>query len=250
MVPLAVISTFGTTGSTALDPIQAINKISKKYGLWHHLDAALGGNAWILPEIRELASGYDLVDSLVFNPHKWLFTNFDCTAYYVKDPQSLVRTFSITPEYLKTDFDQQVNNYRDWGIQLGRRFRALKLWFVIRSFGVEGMQAKLRDHLKYTRWFLEQLEQHPDFEVLAPVPLNTICFRYNPPGFPASELNHLNQRILERINQEGAIFITHTVLRGRYVLRMVIGQTEVTMPDVEKAWEILQKHCNESVQHF
>ena len=178
--PCCVVATIGTTSSTAIDPLPEIVAIAKQHGLWVHVDAALAGSAAILPECRALLSGAEGADSLVFNPHKWLFTNFDCSAFFCRRPEHLIKTLSIDPEYLKTAFDTGATNFRDWGLPLGRRFRALKLWFVLRHYGVEGLQAKLREHLAWARAVKRLIEESEDFELLAPVPLNTVCFRYNP----------------------------------------------------------------------
>ena len=240
--PLAVISALGTTSSTAIDPIRPIGEICQKYGLWHHIDAAFAGTALLLPEKRWMNDGAEMADSFVFNPHKWMLVNFDCTAYFVKDPQLLVRTFSITPEYLKTSQDQVVKNYRDWGIQLGRRFRALKLWFVIRSYGVEGIQKMLRYHLKMARWFEQQIDDSEDFEKLAPVPLNTICFRYKPQNIEQEHvLNSLNKILIEKLNETRKVLFTQTKLDDKFIIRMVIGQTEVQERHVEAAWQLIQE---------
>ena len=233
--PLMVLSAMGTTGSTAIDPLEAIGKITNKYNIWLHVDAALAGTALLLEEMRWMGKGMELADSFVFNPHKWMFTNFDCSAYFVKDKTALIRTFSVNPEYLKTREDEEVNNYRDWGISLGRRFRALKLWFVIRSFGVDELKAKIRNHLEYAQWFKYPVEADDSFELLAPVPLNTICFRVISTNSGES-IDELNARILDKINDRGKIFITHTKLDNKYTLRVVIGQTEVEKRHVEKAW--------------
>jgi aromatic-L-amino-acid decarboxylase len=239
--PLCAVAALGTTGSTAIDPLRAIGEICKRHGLWLHVDAAYAGSALILPEKRWMIDGIDLADSFVFNPHKWLLTNFDCSAYFVRDVEALVRTFEILPEYLKTTESERVNNYRDWGIQLGRRFRALKLWFVIRCYGTRGLQEKLRHHLALAAAQAERIRAHPDFELLAPVPLNALCFRYHPAGLnDEEELNRLNADLLERVNRTGKVFLTHTKLRGAYTIRMVIGQTEVQESHVAAAWDLLQ----------
>jgi aromatic-L-amino-acid decarboxylase len=242
--PCCVVATVGTTSSTALDPLRPIGEIAGREGLWLHVDAALAGSAAILPEKRHILDGVELADSFVFNPHKWLFTNFDCSAFFCRDPHTLVRTFSITPEYLKTAWDQQAINYRDWGIQLGRRFRALKLWFVIRTYGVEGLQDRLRQHLRLAQMFKGWVEEDPDFELLAPVPLQTVCFRFNPKGcggLPAQELDKINESILNEVNRSGRIFMTHTRLSERYSLRLSIGQTLTTQADVEEAWRVINE---------
>jgi len=237
--PLCVISTCGTTGSTAIDPLVEIAAICKREKIWLHVDAAYAGTAAILPEKRWIIEGIDDADSFVFNPHKWMFTNFDCSAYYVKDKAALIRTFEILPEYLKTAEDSQVNNYRDWGVALGRRFRALKLWFVIRSFGIEGIQQKLRHHLKLAETFTGWIESHPSFKLLAPVPLNTICFHYCPEGTTVEEQNEINQTLLQDLNSSENMYLTHTKLDGVYTLRMVIGQTNVELKHIELAWKTI-----------
>ena len=239
--PLCVIATLGTTGSTAIDPLEAIGLICQHWGLWLHVDAALAGTALILPEMRWIAKGIDRVDSFVFNPHKWMFTNFDCSAYFVKDSGALIRTFEILPEYLKTNQGSQVKNYRDWGIQLGRRFRALKLWFVIRSFGVEGIRKKVRTHISMAERLAKRIQANEDFEVLAPVPLNCVCFRYHPRGLDDQELlNSLNEKLLKNLNASGKAYFTQTKLAGKFVIRIVIGQTEVEQRHVDAAWSLIQ----------
>lgn len=243
--PLCAIATLGTTGSTAIDPLKPIGEICKKHAIWLHVDAALAGTALILPEMRVMADGIELADTFVFNPHKWMFTNFDCSAYFVKDKEALIRTFEILPEYLKTREAERVNNYRDWGIPLGRRFRALKLWFVIRSYGVKGLQDKIRYHLELAQQFAQKVRNSPDFELLAPVPLNTVCFRFRPAGKNLSleELNRLNAGLLERLNDSGKVYLTHTKLNDIYTLRMVIGQTHVEQRHVEAAWELIAREA-------
>lgn len=239
--PLCAVATLGTTGSTAIDPLKPIGEICEKYRVWLHVDAALAGTALILPEKRWMSEGVEKADTFVFNPHKWMFTNFDCSAYFVKDKEALIRTFEILPEYLKTREADRVNNYRDWGIPLGRRFRALKLWFVIRTYGVKGLQEKIRHHLQLAEYFAKKIEASADFELLAPVPLNTICFRYKPAGklYSTEQLNQLNADLLERINNSGKAFLTHTKLNDVYTIRMVIGQTNVEKRHVDAAWNLI-----------
>ena len=191
--PLAVVAAFGTTGSTAIDPLEPIGKICQKYDLWLHVDAAYAGTALNVPEKRKLIKGIEMADTFVFNPHKWMFTNFDCSAYFVKSKEALVRSLEILPEYLKTREGDRVNNYRDWGLQLGRRFRALKLWFVIRSFGVNGIREKIENHLQWAQDFAKYIDDSDDFELLAPVPFGTICFRFKPAHISdTEELNRIN----------------------------------------------------------
>ncbi len=237
--PCCIIATVGTTSSTALDPLEAITAIGREHDLWVHVDAAMAGSAAILPEKRAILAGIEQADSFVFNPHKWLFTNFDCSAFFCRHPEILTRTFAIEPEYLKTGVDQQVTNYRDWGIQLGRRFRALKLWFVLRSFGVEGLRERLRRHIALAQEFSAWVDERPDFERLAPVPLATVCFRYNPGGRAESELERLNQELMERVNRSGEIFMTHTRLDKTYCLRLSIGQTQTGPEHVQRAREVI-----------
>ncbi len=239
-IPLAIVSSLGTTSSTAVDPLRKNSEIAKKYDVFHHIDAALAGTALILPEIRHIADGFDLADSFVFNPHKWMFTNFDCSAYFVRNADDLIKTFTITPEYLKTKQDEKVNNYRDWGIQLGRRFRALKLWFVIRSYGLEGLQSKIRQHLKLAKEFERKMSEDPSFELLAPVQFNTTCFRYKPNGY-SGDLDKLNEQLIEKINASGKIYISHTKLNGIYTLRFVVAQTNTEERHVLQAFDLIKE---------
>ena len=240
-----ICATVGTTSSTALDPLKRIGEIARRNGIWLHVDAAIAGSAAILPEKRSILDGVEMADSFVFNPHKWLFTNFDCSAFFVKDPETLIKVFSIDPEYLKTGLDSEVTNYRDWGIQLGRRFRALKLWFVIRYYGVDGIRDRLRAHLELAQEFRSWIEEDPDFELLAPVHVNTVCFRFRPEGSRSGEkrLEALNRAIMDGINASGKIYITHTRLGGRFCLRLSIGQTNTRRDHVTGAWGIIREHA-------
>jgi len=247
LCPACVIATLGTTSSTAIDPLDAIGKISSKYGLWLHVDAAYAGTAAIIPEKRAMLEGAEHMDSFVFNPHKWMLTNFDCSAYFVRDPVTLIRTFEIHPEYLKTGVDAQVKNFRDWGIQLGRRFRALKLWFVIRSYGVEGLQRMVSKHLRLAQTFKGWVEDHENFELLAPVNLSVVCFRLNHGG-PEEDLDDLNQRFLESLNRTGKVFLTQTMLKGRYALRMAIGQRTTEERHVKDAWDLIVEKAKEALK--
>jgi aromatic-L-amino-acid decarboxylase len=243
--PLCVIATLGTTSSTAVDPLKEIADICKKYDVWLHVDAAYAGSALILPEFRAILKGIEQADSFVFNPHKWLFTNFDCSAYFVKDKKALVNTFQVVPEYLKSGDQGRVNDYCDWGIQLGRRFRALKLWFVIRNFGIKGLQDKLRKHISLARYVEEKVRSDNNFELVAPVNFNLICFRLKPENVTDNEkLNEFNYQLLQRINNTGKIYLSHTRLKGIYTLRMVIGQTNVEQRHVDHAWKIIQEQAN------
>jgi aromatic-L-amino-acid/L-tryptophan decarboxylase len=239
-IPCCAIATLGTTGTTAIDSIKEVGEICRESGIWLHIDAALGGTALILPEFSWMLEGKEYIDSFVFNPHKWMFTNFDCTAFFTRDAASLIRTFEILPEYLKTRTRGKVNDYRDWGIPLGRRFRALKLWFVIRSFGVSGLQEKVRLHIKLAGDLAQKIAHEPDFEILAPGILNTICFRYKPSSESDDSLNRINEKLNHTLNDSGKIYLTHTVLRKKYTLRMVIAQTNVTEEHVNKAWELIK----------
>lgn len=246
MLPCAVVATVGTTSSTALDPLPEIIRLAREFNLWVHVDAALAGSAALLPEKRWLLEGAGQADSIVFNPHKWLFINFDCSAFFVRHPEILVKSLTILPEYLKTGHDDHVINYRDWGIPLGRRFRALKIWFVLRHYGVNKIQEMLRTHLALAQEFAGWVDESPDFERLAPVPVNTICFRYNPakmagPPYSGNELEDLNKAILDRINRDGTIFLTHTRLGTVYCLRMSIGQTNTHREHVRQAWESIRQ---------
>ena len=238
--PVCVVAALGTTGSTAVDPLDDIAAICQKHNVWLHVDAAFAGSALILPEYRWMTAGIEKADSLVFNPHKWLFTNFDCSAYFVKDSDSLINTFKLVPEYLKTQIPDHVNDYSNWGIQLGRRFRALKLWFVIRSFGLRGLQEKLRYHIAIAGELKLWIEEHPDFELLAPVLFNLVCFRFHPRDVDDPEtLNRLNEQLLLAVNRTGKMYISHTRLRDVYTLRMVTSQTHVELRHVKQAWLLI-----------
>ncbi len=244
LVPACVIATVGTTSSGAIDPLRPIGEICRKHAVWFHVDAAWAGTAALLPEKRWILDGAELADSLVFNPHKWMLTNFDCSAYFVRDPGTLVRTFEIHPEYLKTGVDAKVKNYRDWGIQLGRRFRALKLWFVVRSYGVEGLQAMVREHMRLAGLVKDWVEADSRFELLAPVDLALVCFRLND-GRDEPALNELNRRFLERVNAAGTIFLTHTTLCGKYTVRLVVGQRTTEERHVRGAWDVISAAADE-----
>ncbi len=240
-VPLCTVAALGTTGSTAVDPLRRIGEICRASGVWLHVDAAFAGTALLLPEFRWMIDGIESVDTFVFNPHKWMFTNFDCSAYFVRDHEALIRTFEILPEYLKTPEGDRVNNYRDWGIQLGRRFRALKLWFVIRDFGVRGLQDRIRKHIEIAQRLAARIRASRDFELLAPAHFNTLCFRYHPAHVDDEEsLNRLNASLLEELNRTGKLYLTHTKLNGSFTLRFVIGQTNVEEHHALEAWELIQ----------
>jgi aromatic-L-amino-acid/L-tryptophan decarboxylase len=239
-IPCCVVATIGTTGTTAIDPLRAIGEICNENSIWLHVDAAMAGTALILPEFQWMLDGKEYIDSFVFNPHKWMFTNFDCTAYFVKDAGTLIKTFEILPEYLKTRTRGKVNDYRDWGVPLGRRFRALKLWSVIRSFGTDGLRDKVRYHISIAAHLSEMIMKETDFEILAPVILSVVCFRYIPVGNSAKQINSLNEKLNHQLNDSGKIYLTHTVLNGKYTLRMVTAQTNVTLEHIDKAWELIK----------
>ncbi len=237
-VPICVIPTIGTTSTSSVDPVDAIADICEKYGLWLHVDAAYAGSTAIVPEFRHFFKGWEHADSIVVNPHKWLFTPFDLSVLYCKDLNTLKDAFSLVAEYLKTSDEQTVKNGMDYGIQLGRRFRALKLWFVIRYFGREGLIARITEHCRLARLFASWVEASDNFELLAPVPFALVCFRACPPG--ASDLNALNERIMNDINSSGEAFLSHTKLDGKYTLRLSVGSIRVEERHLTKVWELLQ----------
>jgi aromatic-L-amino-acid decarboxylase len=218
-----------------MDPLVPIGEVCRKHNLWLHVDAAMAGTAMLCPEFRHLQNGVDFADSYNFNPHKWMFTNFDCSCFWVADRKALIQTLSILPEYLRNQASESgaVIDYRDWHIQLGRRFRSLKLWFVIRHYGVEGLQHHVREHVRLAQEFAGWVKQDPTFELAAPAPLNLVCFR-NTAGDAA------NQAIMDRLNQSGDLLLTHTKLNGRLTLRLCVGQTTTQASHVEKAWKRIQ----------
>lgn len=238
--PCCVIASLGTTGTTAIDPLRAIGEICAANDIWLHVDAAMAGTALILPEFQWMLDGREYIDSLVFNPHKWMFTGFDCSAYFVRNPEQLIKTFEILPEYLKTRTRGTVNDYRDWGVPLGRRFRALKLWSVIRMYGVDGLREKIRYHIKLAAELSVLISHEPDFEMLAPLTINVVCFRFRPAHLADDEVNRINEELNHRLNDTGKIYLSHTVINGIYTLRMVTGQTNVTIEHVGKAWELIK----------
>lgn len=240
-ISCCVVATIGTTGTTAVDPLRAIGEICRENGIWLHVDAAMAGTALILPEFQWMLDGREYIDSFVFNPHKWMFTNFDCSAYFVKDVGALIKTFEVLPEYLKTRTRGKVNDYRDWGVPLGRRFRALKLWSVIRSYGTERLREKIRYHISIAVRLSEMISKETDFEILAPVIISVVCFRYVPAGYSNDQINALNEKLIQQLNDSGRLYLSHTVLYGKYTLRMVTAQTNVTLEHVEKAWDLIKK---------
>ena len=239
-IPCCIITTLGTTGTTAMDPLEAIADIAIKYNVWHHVDAAYAGAAFVLPEYRHFLKGIEKADTYLFNPHKWMFTNFDCTAYFVKDKGALIQTFEILPEYLKTNTRGKVNDYRDWGIPLGRRFRALKLWFVIREYGASGIRTKIKEHIALAAWLEQQVNDHPDFEMVVDRVMSLVVFRC----VKHSDLeknNAVNAHIVTAVNASGQAYITHTKVNDQYVLRVVTGQTHIQKHHVEKLWKLIQQ---------
>ncbi len=236
LIPFFVVATVGTTSSNALDPLPEIGAVCRRYGLWLHVDGAMSGTAALCPEVRYIHEGLELADSYAFNPHKWMFTNFDCDCFFVADRAALIRTLSILPEYLRNQATESgaVIDYRDWHVPLGRRFRSLKLWFVIRHYGVEGLRTHVRRHIQIAQEFVHWVEEDADFELAAPAPLNLVCFRHR--GGDA-----VNQAIMERVNAGGGMYLTHTKLNGQMTLRMSIGQTNTERRHVEHAWEQLRQ---------
>jgi len=240
LLPCFVCATVGTTSSNALDPIEQIGRICQQEDVWLHVDAAMAGAAALCPEFRHIQSGLDYADSYAFNPHKWMFTNFDCDCFYVADRTELIRTFSILPEYLRNPASDAgaVIDYRDWHVQLGRRFRSLKLWFVIRHYGIAGLRHHIRSHIELAQEFAAWVDRSPDFELAAPAPLNLVCFRH-------IAGDDINQRLLDRLNQSGQLYLTHTRLNERIALRMCIAQSQTARRHVEEAWSLIQKTARE-----
>jgi aromatic-L-amino-acid decarboxylase len=240
LIPFFVCATVGTTSSTAVDPIGAIADVCQENNLWLHVDAAMAGTAMLCPEFRHLMSGAERADSFNFNPHKWMFTTFDCSCFWVADRKSLIQTLSILPEYLRNQATESgaVIDYRDWQIQLGRRFRSLKLWFVIRHYGVEGLQHHVREHVRLAQQFAGWVRNDDRFEVAAPVPLNLVCFRH-------TAGDRANQGIMDRLNRSGDLFLTHTKLDGKLTLRLSVGQANTQERHVENAWKRI---CEEAAK--
>src|SRR4051794_38522064 len=238
LTPCFVCATVGTTSSNAMDPIAEIGRICREQNIWLHVDAAMSGTAALCPEFRHLHQGLELADSYAFNPHKWMFTNFDCDCFYVADRKALIQTLSVLPEYLRNQATESgaVFDYRDWQIPLGRRFRALKLWFVIRHYGIEGLQHHVREHVRLTQQFVQWVRDDARFELAAPAPLNLVCFRLK-------SGDEANQKLMERLNQSGDIFLTHTRLDNKFTLRVCIGQTHTTERHVAQAWKRIQQEA-------
>ncbi|MGE0132832.1 MAG: aspartate aminotransferase family protein [Blastocatellales bacterium] len=246
-LPFCVVATVGSTSCTSIDPVAAIADICEREGLWLHIDAAHGGAAAVVPEMRHVLDGCERADSIVVNPHKWLFVQMGLSVLFTRKPGVLRRAFSLVPEYLKTAQGDDAVNFMDYGIPLGRNFRALKLWFTLRYFGVEGVAARIREHLRLAREFANQIDEHPDFERLAPVPLSTVCFRAHPRGIDDEEaLDVLNRKLLEAVNQTGEAFLSHTRLRGRFTIRLVISHLRTDEEQINRVWEI----AGERLQSF
>jgi len=239
--PVAVVATLGTTSTTSVDPVGAIADVAAEFGAWLHVDAAYGGPGAIVPELRPLFAGWERADSVVVNPHKWLFTPVDCSVLYCRRPRDLVRAFSIVPEYLRAAETGQARDLMNYGVALGRRFRSLKLWFVLRWFGREGIVANLREHVRIARTFAGWVKAEDGWTLAAPVPFSLVCFRRVRPGDSGEESDALNQRILDRVNASGEAFLTHTRLCGRLVLRLAIGNVKTREEHVARTWEILRE---------
>lgn len=231
--PFCVVATVGTTSTTSVDPVEQIAPIAERHGLWLHVDAAYAGVAALAPEFRHILRGCERADSLVTNPHKWLVTPFDISVLYTRRPEILRRAFSLVPEYLRTAEDARAINFMDYGVPLGRRFRALKLWFVLRYYGREGLAGMIRNQIGWAQELAGQIDAHAKFERTAPTPFSTVCFRYK-------GTDDENRRLLERVNGSGEIFLSHTVLRGQYCLRLAIGNMRTTRDHVQRAWELVQ----------
>ena len=242
-LPIAAVATVGTTSSTSVDPVKAIASVCRSEGIWLHVDAAYAGVAAMVPGYEGVLEGAEHADSLVVNPHKWLFTPFDLSVFYTPHMHVVREAFALTPEYLKTVEAAPVKNLMDTGIQLGRRFRALKLWMVLRHFGANGLRARLAEHMRLAQLFAGWVDASSGFERLAPVPFSVVCFRARPAGLAEAELGNFNARLLESVNQTGEIFISHTRLADRYTLRLAIGNLHTTEAHVARAWELLQAHA-------
>jgi aromatic-L-amino-acid decarboxylase len=237
-LPMAVVATVGTTSTTSVDPVAEIADVCRNERVWLHVDAAYAGVAAMVPGYEWILAGAEHADSLVVNPHKWLFTPFDLSVLYCRRMDALRAAFSVTPEYLKTIEAAPVRNLMDTGVQLGRRFRALKLWMVMRHFGADGLRARLAEHMRLGRLFHQWVDAHPHFSVMAPAPFSVVCFRANGP-------DALNEQLLDRVNASGEVFLSHTRLGGQYVLRLAIGNVRTTEAHVARAWTLIQQHATE-----
>jgi aromatic-L-amino-acid decarboxylase len=240
-LPLACVATVGTTSTTSIDPVPRIADVCEREQLWLHVDGAYGGIAALVPELRHVLDGADRADSIVVNPHKWMFTPVDCSVLYLKRPEILRRAFSLLPEYLVTREQHEVVNLMDYGVQLGRRFRALKLWMVMRAFGASGLAERLRAHCELARELASWIEVHPEWELMAPVPFSLVCFRHARPGLAPQEQDARTEAILHRVNESGEAYLSHTKLHGRVTLRLAIGNIRTERRHVERAWELLKE---------
>lgn len=240
-IPCAIVATTGTTTATALDPLAAIAGVAERHGAWLHVDAAMAGSAMILPECRWMWEGVERADSMVMNPHKWLGAAMDCSLYYVRDPEHLVRVMSTNPSYLQSSADGRVKNYRDWGLPLGRRFRALKLWCLIREQGIAGLQARIRRDMENARWLEAQVRADPEWRVLAAVTLQTVCVVHVPPGVSGEELDAHTQRWSEELNLSGAAYVTPAILDGRWMVRVSIGGVLTEREHVAALWDAMRR---------
>jgi aromatic-L-amino-acid decarboxylase len=241
--PLAAVATVGTTSSTSIDPVAEVADVCAEHGMWLHVDAAYGGAAAVVPELRHVVDGCDRADSLVVNPHKWLLTPIDCSLLYTARPDDLRAAFSVVPEYLRSSEDDVVN-LMDYGVALGRRFRSLKLWMVLRAYGAEGLAAVVSGHVELAHRLEAAIRAEPGWELLAPVPFSTVCFRHHPAGDgDEAGLRAHNAAIVERVNATGEVFISHTQLHGRYAIRIAIGNAATTAEHVDRAWDLLRASC-------
>ncbi|MCS7166085.1 MAG: pyridoxal-dependent decarboxylase [Gemmatales bacterium] len=241
--PFLIVATLGTTSTLAFDPLRPIGDIARRYHLWLHVDAAMAGTAAICPEFRFFHDGLEFADSYCFNPHKWMGVNFDCDCFYVADRQALIRALRMVPDYLRNPASEsgQVIDYRDWQIPLGRRFRALKLWFVLRAFGAEGIRSLVRRHIALARQFADWLQQDPRFEIVAPVTLNLVCFRLRGD-------DSLNQQFLQRLNATGSIYLSHTRVHDRFTLRFCVGNLRTQEHHVHQAWQLIHRVADSLVK--
>ncbi|MGO9831158.1 MAG: pyridoxal phosphate-dependent decarboxylase family protein [Myxococcaceae bacterium] len=243
LAPCAVVATVGTTSTTALDPVQAVAQVASRHGLWLHLDAAMAGTAMVCPELRWMWAGVEAADSVVLNPHKWMGVGVDCAAYFIRDTEHLLRVMSTHPSYLRTQADAEVKNFRDWGIPLGRRFRALKVWFVLTALGAEGLRAAVRRDLALAQALAARVDAAAAWQRCAPVPLQTVCVRHLLPGRSLAEVNAHNLALAEAVNTSGGAYVTPALVKGTQLIRISIGALDSSQPDVDALWELLQKHA-------
>ena len=248
-LPFAVVATAGTTSSTSVDPVDAIADVCVREGLWLHVDAAYGGTAALAPELRPLLRGWERADSIVVNPHKWMSTPFDASLLLFRRPETFRGALSLVPEYLRVRKEGEAHDFHEYGIQLGRRFRALKLWFQLRYFGTDGMAARIREHVRMARRFADRIDGDPDWQRLAPAPFSTVCFRHRPAAlagredepYVRTELDRRNEALLERVNRSGRFFLSHTKLRDQFTLRLTLGNLRATERHVDGCWALLRE---------